>query len=366
METRTPQSAKSATPTVAKPGAGRIVRRRFLGGLGLAGGLAIGVPSLRQLFTGQASAEALQPAVPAASQAGHADHSDHGGVASGLAVGDVDPKVNGFDPMAMLTDFDYGKVSKLPNGQTLREYTLTASVKTIQIAAGVNFEAWTYNERVPGPTIRATEGDRLRITFINATDHPHSIHFHGIHAATMDGMAAVAPGDTFVYEFDAAPFGLHLYHCHIAPLTTHIMRGLHGMFIIDPKTPRPQAHELMMVMNAFDLNNDGENEIYAVNTVGFHFFKHPIPLKKDELVRVYLVNITEFDPINSFHLHANLFHQYRTGTSLVPDEYTDLVMLCQGQRAILEFRYDTPGLYMFHAHQTEFTDKGWVGHFEVK
>src|SRR5262249_14276432 len=101
METRTSQSA---TPTAAKPGAGRIVRRRFLGALGLAAVFATGVPSLRNFFPGKASAAALQPDLPAASQAGHADHSDHGGVASGLAVGDVDPKVNGFDPMAMLTD----------------------------------------------------------------------------------------------------------------------------------------------------------------------------------------------------------------------------------------------------------------------
>ena len=84
-----------------------------------------------------------------------------------------------------------------------------------------------------------------------------------------------------------------------------------------------------------------------------------------ELVRIYLVNVLEFDPINSFHLHANFFHYYPTGTSLTPNEFTDTISLMQGQRGILEFRYKYPGRYMFHAHKTEFADLGWMGLFEV-
>jgi hypothetical protein len=74
----------------------------------------------------------------------------------------------------------------------------------------------------------------------------------------------------------------------------------------------------------------------------------------------------EFDPINNFHLHANMYHLYRTGTNLVPDEYTDLVTMSQGERGILEFKYKFPGQYMFHAHKTEFAEKGWMGSFLVK
>jgi hypothetical protein len=85
-----------------------------------------------------------------------------------------------------------------------------------------------------------------------------------------------------------------------------------------------------MVMNAFDTNFDAENEFYAVNTIAFHYAKHPIAVALNELVRIYLVNITEFDPINSFHLHAGMFNVYRTGTRLEPHDYTDLVTLGQG------------------------------------
>jgi FtsP/CotA-like multicopper oxidase with cupredoxin domain len=78
------------------------------------------------------------------------------------------------------------------------------------------------------------------------------------------------------------------------------------------------------------------------------------------------VNILEFDLINSFHLHANFFHYYATGTSLEPTEFTDTIALMQGQRGILEFRYQYPGKYMFHAHKTEFAELGWTGVFQVE
>jgi FtsP/CotA-like multicopper oxidase with cupredoxin domain len=121
-----------------------------------------------------------------------------------------------------------------------------------------------------------------------------------------------------------------------------------------------------MVMNGFDTNLDGDNEVYAVNTVAFHYQRRPIPIEAGELVRVYLTNLTEFDLINSFHLHGNFFRLYRTGTDLERFEFTDIVMLCQGERAILEFSFKHTGLFMFHAHQSEFAELGWMGMFDVR
>ncbi len=121
-----------------------------------------------------------------------------------------------------------------------------------------------------------------------------------------------------------------------------------------------------MMMNALDNNFDGENEIYSVNTAAFHYQKHPIPIRVGELVRIYLVNITEFDLINSFHLHGNFFRLYRTGTRLDHYEFTDTMMLTQGERAVLELTYKLPGRFLFHAHQSEFAELGWVGIFDVQ
>ena len=280
-------------------------------------------------------------------------------------VGELAP--GSFDPSVFLTHFDGGQVSRLASGQMLREYELVSEDRQIEVAPGVFYPAWTYNGQVPGPTIRCTEGDRIRVRFTNRGSHSHSVHFHGIHPANMDGaFEPVHPGRSYIYEFDAEPFGLHLYHCHTVPIKRHIHKGLYGAFIIDPKEGRPPAREMVMMMNGFDTNLDGENEVYAVNTVAFHYQKHPIPLQLGELTRLYVVNVTEFDLLNSFHLHGNLFRLYRTGTDLQRYEWTDLVSLCQGERAVLEFTYKHAGPFMFHAHQSEFAELGWSGIFLVR
>jgi FtsP/CotA-like multicopper oxidase with cupredoxin domain len=293
---------------------------------------------------------------------------DMGGMAMPDVNGEVDHAANGFNPTDTLIDFDYGKVSTLPNGQTLREFEINAINKDIEVAPGIHYPAWVYNGRIPGPTLRVREGDRVRIHFGNGSGHPHTMHFHGIHASEMDGaLEVVQPGESFVYEFDAEPFGLHLYHCHSAPLAKHIAKGLYGAFIIDPQQGRPPAdREFIMVQHGLDIDFDDANDFYAINGIPFHYQKHPIQIKVGELVRVYLVNILEFDPMNSFHLHANFFNYYPTGTSLTPSEYTDIVIQGQAQRGILEFRYRYPGRYMFHAHKTEFAELGWTGLFQVE
>jgi FtsP/CotA-like multicopper oxidase with cupredoxin domain len=315
---------------------------------------------------------------------GHA--RSHGNM---IAVGAVDVTKNGFDPAKMLTDWDSGTVSKFADGRTLRTFEVTAQDKEIEVVPGVFFAAWTFNGRVPGPTLRVTEGDRVRIVFRNQGSHPHTMHFHGIHSARMDGIPGagmVEPGGEFVYEFDALPFGCHLYHCHALPLKRHIHKGMYGAFIVDPDPARHADHEavarsrllgsaenrqwqeFMMVMNGFDTDFDGKNEVYAVNTVAHYFARKPIRIDRARPVRLYLVNVTEFDPINSFHLHANFFDYYDHGTTLTPTLKTvDTIMQCQAQRGIIEFSFrdHETGLYMFHAHQSEFAELGWMGMFEV-
>ena len=71
----------------------------------------------------------------------------------------------------------------------------TRSTSEIEVAPGVRFAAWTYNGRIPGPTLRCREGERLRITFANGSAHPHTIHFHGIHPAEMDGVPGLGAGE---------------------------------------------------------------------------------------------------------------------------------------------------------------------------
>ncbi|MEW6568747.1 MAG: multicopper oxidase domain-containing protein [Chloroflexota bacterium] len=291
------------------------------------------------------------------------DHHDPGHEDTGT-VGEVD--LSRFDPFAFLTAFDWGQELVDHDGRSVRLWEVVAIEKEIEVAPGVWFPGWTYNGQVPGPTFRCREGDLLRVNFTNGTTHPHTIHFHGIHPPSMDGVTPIVePGDSFTYEFEARPFGLHLYHCHVMPLKRHIHKGLYGAFIIDPPGGRPPAYEMVMAMNAFDTNFDGENEVYAVNTVAFLHLRHPIQVSVGQPLRLYLVNMTEFDLLNSFHLHAGMFRLYRTGTRPDQYEYTDTVIMGQGERHILEFTLDYPGQYMFHAHQSEFAELGWIGLFEA-
>lgn len=322
-------------------------------------------------------------------------------------VGEVDHEANGFHPHELLTDFDYGEV-KEENGRTVREWNFVAIDKEFEIAPGIYFPGWVYGSETsaasrragrivgqcPGPTMRCVEGELLRVNFINAGLHPHTIHFHGIHSAFMDGIPGVGrgvinTGESFTYEFEAKPFGCHFYHCHANPLKRHIHKGLYGAFIVDPnpekysgdeheiaKTrhheyPENEAvNEMVIVMNGFDTNFDGDNEVYAANSIAFGYgMNSPIPIQRDQLQRLYLINATEFDPINSIHIHANFFDYYDHGTTLKPTLKTvDTIMQCQAQRGILEFSFAgfEPGLYMFHAHQSEFAELGWMSFFEVQ
>jgi FtsP/CotA-like multicopper oxidase with cupredoxin domain len=305
--------------------------------------------------------------------AGGHDHSNHGPqrmpanhlqgtMGHAAMVGDEAPAVGG------PTDLDallYPPPALPYRPGRVREYTLTATDADLEVAPGVSFPGWVYNGTAPGPVIRATEGDLLRVHFVNGGSHPHTIHFHGIHPTNMDGVFQIVDtGGQFTYEFEARPAGMQLYHCHSTPLKKHIHKGLHGAFIIDPKQPRPPAQELVMVMNGFDTDGDGGNNFYTVNGRSFYYARYPIRVKRSELVRIYLANLTEFDLLNSFHLHADFFRYQPTGTG-ENWEYTDTVMLCQGQRGVIEIEFAANGLHMFHAHQSEFTELGWMGFFEV-
>jgi FtsP/CotA-like multicopper oxidase with cupredoxin domain len=327
-----------------------------------------------------------------------------------------------------LTHFNCGRVSQDENGQTIREFTLIVEEdQNVTISnAGHYFDAWTFNGTVPGPTMRMTEGDRVKINVINNEDNKqtHSLHMHSIHAAEMDGVSVplssnslghlhdvadsnyinntvtsaddvyesgmILPGKSFTYEFVAQPYGVYPYHCHVNPIADHINRGLYGMMIIDPKQPREQMTEMVMTMNGYDMDYDLEgtvappsmaeirgeeereeeeerdNEIYTVNGKAFDYMDNPIPLNAGEKYRIYLLNMVEFDLINSFHLHGDMISYIPGGTQYESSQVNDVIELGQANRGIMEFEYDNPGKYMFHAHVQEFTDLGWMGLFDVR
>jgi FtsP/CotA-like multicopper oxidase with cupredoxin domain len=327
----------------------RVTRRQLLAG---AAPLVAAVP-LAKL--------ALPDGAQAAAEATHRGH-DHPALGHAAMIGEAAPAPGGPNDLdALLLP-----PPALPHEPgRVREYVLTAIDTELEIAPGIFYPAWTYNGTVPGPVIRATEDDLLRVHFHNAGSHPHTIHFHGIHPANMDGVfEIVEPGESFTYEFPARPYGMHLYHCHATPLKKHIHKGLYGAFIVDPPEARAPAQEFVMVMNGYDTDGDGGNNFYTVNGRSFYYARYPITVRRSQTVRIYLANLTEFDLLNSFHLHGDFFRYYPTGTT-DQFEYTDTVVQCQGQRGIIEIDFANTGHFMIHAHQSEFAELGWMGYFNV-
>ncbi|NMG21871.1 multicopper oxidase domain-containing protein [Brasilonema bromeliae] len=267
-------------------------------------------------------------------------------------------------PSKMVREFEYGTL-KRENGRVIREFRLTAGTSPIRLNSAVSFNIWDLNGRIPGPTLRAKQGDRVRVLFFNQAGHSHSLHFHGVHPSEMDGIRPVRHGTATIYEFDAEPYGVHLYHCHIQPVTRHVAKGLYGMFIIDPPTPRPPADEIVLIMGGYDVNDDNRNEYYAFNGLPNYYKDNPIRIYQNQLIRLYLLNIIEFDPAVTFHLHANFFKVYPTGMTLKPSHESDVITMGTAERHILEFAFRYPGMYMFHPHQDAIAENGCMGHFDV-
>ncbi len=250
----------------------------------------------------------------------------------------------------------------LPAG-AVREIELTVEDRLIEVGHEVHVEAWTYNGTVPAPIIRATEGDILRIRLVNRTGHAHSVHFHGSHRPEMDGWEPVPAGGETVYEIVAGPAGLHPYHCHTSPLAEHIARGLYGMMIVDPPEGRPEATEVALLLSGFSNDDIGRNGIVAWNGVAGFYSQFPIKVPRGEPVRAYVVNMLEYEPLASFHLHARTFDVYPAGIGASPTYTDDTIALAQGQRAILEFTLPEYGRYMFHPHQHWLAERGAMGWF---
>ena len=117
-----------------------------------------------------------------------------------------------------------------------------------ELAPGKTIKGMAYNGQVPGPTIRAREGERLRIALRNALSEPTTIHWHGVDVPNaMDGVpgvtqTAVASGETFTYEFEARPAGTRWYHTH-SDEHRQMDLGLAAALIIEPNAPEPLSYD---------------------------------------------------------------------------------------------------------------------------
>ena len=249
----------------------------------------------------------------------------------------------------------------------VKVFELTTKAVQWPILDGVTVTAYTYNGTVPGPMIRVTEGDQVKIIVKNELPAPTTIHWHGVEVPNaMDGVPGVTqdpiqPGESFTYEFVAKPAGTFMYHSHYEG-DVQVSAGLYAPFIIEPKEPEanPPAVDKTLMISEWRMT-DGqtyaampmggmEPNYFTINGKSFPATK-TITVKKGDLVRLRLIGIGQF--IHPMHLHGMPFKIVATDGHPVPEvaQLTkDTVSVAPGERYDIEFVATEPGQWMLHCH----------------
>lgn len=264
-----------------------------------------------------------------------------------------------------LVSMTTGIVTAASEPKTIR-YTLIAQETTLEIAPGVRVPAWTYNGTIPGPTLRAIEGDRVIINFINETPLPHTVHLHGDHDEKDDGVfQEVRQGESYVYDFIAEPAGALMYHCHVMPVSQHVRMGLYGAFIVDPKIPLDPAREYVIVTGEYDTENQFTEQPQYILFNGYadQYWNNPLPARTNERVRIYYINLGG-SPAFGFHIHGTIFDAYPSGILENQPLKVQTWEVGSGNAAIFEASWPWAGRYVFHLHGTP-EEKGTMAYFDV-
>ncbi len=250
---------------------------------------------------------------------------------------------------------------KLEDG--VKVFELTAQPVRWSILDGVTVTAWTYNGTVPGPMIRVTAGDRVRIVLKNELPEATSIHWHGLPVPNaMDGMTPIPPGESFTYEFTAPPAGSFMYHSHISS-DKQVTVGMYAPFIVDPQRPErnPPAVDVSWMLSEWRVGPDGatyaampmagaEPNYFTINGKSYPNTQ-AIEVKKGERVRIRLAAIGQFT--HPMHLHGMNFKVVAMdGVPLPPEQQVvrNTIPVNPGELIDIEFTAENVGEWMFHCH----------------
>ncbi len=245
----------------------------------------------------------------------------------------------------------------------------------ITVSKGVQYRAWTFESRVPGPVVRVTQGDTIDFTLVNRGTIAHSMDFHAAQIAPSKYYVNVMPNDSLRYRFVAEVPGAFMYHCGTAPVAAHIANGMYGALIVDPRGARPAAKELVFVQSEFYMtaNPSGPKSLawdrllgLAPDYVTFNgraaqYATHPIRVKVNELVRIYLVNAGP-NRQSSFHVVGGIFERvFLDGSPTSTLSGVQTVSVPVGGGSIFEIRLKQAGEYPFVTHAFADATKGAMG-----
>jgi FtsP/CotA-like multicopper oxidase with cupredoxin domain len=259
--------------------------------------------------------------------------------------------------------------------ENVKEYSLTAQEVTWEPRPGLKLKGWGYNGQIPGPEIRVTEGDRVRVTFTNNLPTPTAIHWHGLDVpADMDGVPGISqnpvqPGETFIYEFVAKQKGTRFYHTHgsggeIPDEAMQMQMGLYGAFIVEGKNERKADREYTVILSdrnaaldPMDMETKMEPDLFFINGQLSPATDH-LMVKRGERVRLRLINASSMTS-HPMHLHGHTGKVVAIdGNRLESPLLRDTIPLAPGERYDIEFTADNPGRWAFHCHELHHADTG--------
>ena len=257
---------------------------------------------------------------------------------------------------------------------------LVSRPATVTIAPGVKMRAWTFNGKVPGPVIRATEGDTVEITLRNADrEMAHSVDLHAAQVSPQAGFADVMPGESRTFTFVARQPGVFLYHCGTSPVLQHIGMGMYGAIVVDPIGGRPPAREKVIVQSEFygQVKHHRIKPTYramqsedptftAFNGRAFRYRDNPMKANVGEPLRLYLVDAgPTLD--SDFHVVGDIFDIVEAdGDPLNGLTGVSTYGIPAGGGAVFELTLDEPGTYPFVTHAFRWADAGAIGLIEAR
>lgn len=270
-------------------------------------------------------------------------------------------------------------------GGVVRELNLETTEVLAEIAPGITFNYWTFNNTVPGPFFRVREGDIVKVTI---TNNKTSLHHHNVdfHAATGPGgggkVSVVAPGETKEFTFKALNPGLFVYHCAVPNMAVHMAHGMYGLILVEPKEGLPPVDREFYVMQgeifttgaigrrglqAFDAKKMMESTPTYVTfngrpdgTVG------KMKAEVGDRIRMYVGNGGVVHS-SSFHVVGEIFDTVYPEASIGGAVFKNVqtTNVPAGGATIVEFTVEYPGTYVLVDHALMRTDKGAWGTIEV-
>ncbi len=285
-------------------------------------------------------------------------------------------------PTAPYTPYDAALPALLPlvPGTTnVRTLELVTTDRTVTIADGVRFAAWTFGDTVPGPVVHVKQGDAVKFVLTNRGAMAHSIDFHAAQTPPNENYVDVKPNMSRSFDWKAEYPGVFMYHCGSPLVIAHMASGMYGAVVVDPATPLPPAHEYVLVQSEFYVTGtpgdvqqvdvtkvlSGQPDYVVFNGYANQYKDAPLTAKVGERVRIYIVNAGPND-FSAFHVIGTIFENaYADGNTANAQHGMQTVTIPPGGGYMVEFTIPNPGTYAFVTHSFSGVNKGAVGVLKV-